>query len=162
MNDFDWIEQTPADQYEVGEKLCFSDNWRHYVGEFIRTEGDYIWLNLNYYVYWGMKLEAHGQRKFHKDKVMDIPRSVDEVIEELKSSVQEFTFTMDTWTIYDYKEEELIDTIFFIPCDLPNECEPHNPRVINYIKRWWFNTKERLYSYYEVMTMKEHIYGYGY
>jgi hypothetical protein len=44
MEDFDWIEDTPADEFEVGEELRFFEDCACYDGTYVRQEGDDIFI----------------------------------------------------------------------------------------------------------------------
>jgi hypothetical protein len=44
--DLEWIEDTPADEFEYGEEMIFSHNYRWINGTYERQEGDVIYIRI--------------------------------------------------------------------------------------------------------------------
>lgn len=114
--DFDWIIETPANEYNLGEELCFLVGCSFILGEYIRQTGDDITIKVTEVPNLGTLVGI--EMIFNKSNLILRGNSF------LK--YEKLTFTFDEWDENDYvlidnEEEELID----------NE----NPTTIGYINK---------------------------
>ena len=102
MNDFTWIDETPADEFEVGERMTFFDHRMWVKGTYLRQEGEMIHIIITD-VMFGYDNMMGTEVVFHRDDQTEMTLST--------HTLSTHTLTYDTkdYDYIEYYEEELTE-----------------------------------------------------
>ncbi len=96
--DLEWILDTPADEYEVGEELYFrTSTWSYVTGLFVRQMGEYTVVKCTE-VMWGSEVWVGTEMYVKKEDLCE------------KINVESLFIRYDTYSLdYDFTAEELLE-----------------------------------------------------